>query len=87
MVSGKKNRLTRLRFNYKMPIIVVGDDKGCLTSLKLSPNLRIKTKPPKKQQFIEPHQLEVMKLEKLLALVREPTSISLEGDKESVKSD
>lgn len=55
-----------------MPILAVGDDKGTTTIIKLSPNLRIKPKPPKKQQFYEPQQLEVMKLEKLLALVREP---------------
>lgn len=74
IASRKKNGLTRLRFNRKMPIIAVGDEKGNVTVLKLSPNLRIKPKPPKKQQFYEPEELEIMKLEKLLALVREPTT-------------
>lgn len=41
------------------------------TSLKLSPNLRIKVKPPKKQQNIDQAVLELQKLEKLLSLVRE----------------
>lgn len=87
VISRKRNRLTRLRFNYKMPILVVGDDKGCVTTLKLSPNLRIKPKPPKKQQFFDPRMLEIMKLEKLLALVREPSNSAPTKDNESVKSD
>lgn len=41
------------------------------TSLKLSPNLRLKVKPPKKQQNIEQDVLQQQKLEKLLSLVRE----------------
>lgn len=27
VVSRKRNKLTRLAFNYKLPIIIVGDDK------------------------------------------------------------
>ncbi|EEB19823.1 dynein intermediate chain 1, axonemal, putative [Pediculus humanus corporis] len=69
IASRKKNGLTRLKFNFKVPIIAVGDDKGNISVLKLSPNLRIKSKPPKKQQFFEPEQLEIIKLEKLLALI------------------
>ncbi|XP_049964524.1 dynein intermediate chain 2, ciliary [Schistocerca serialis cubense] len=72
VVSAKKNKLTRLSFNYKLPVLIVGDDRGCITSLKLSPNLRKKVKPPKKGPQYEPRELEIMKLEKLLALVREP---------------
>lgn len=41
------------------------------TSLKLSPNLRLKVKPPKKQQNVDQDVLQVQKLEKLLSLVRE----------------
>jgi dynein intermediate chain 1, axonemal len=36
----KKARLTKIVFNPKHPILLVGDDRGCVTSLKLSPNLR-----------------------------------------------
>jgi dynein intermediate chain 1 len=32
--------LTKIAFNPKHPILLVGDDRGCVTSLKLSPNLR-----------------------------------------------
>lgn len=37
----KRAKLTHLAFNPIHPIIVVGDDKGCVQTLKLSPNLRI----------------------------------------------
>lgn len=36
----RKAKLTKISFNPKHPIILVGDDRGCVTSLKLSPNLR-----------------------------------------------
>jgi dynein intermediate chain 1 len=36
----RKAKLTKIAFNPKHPIILVGDDRGCVTSLKLSPNLR-----------------------------------------------
>lgn len=40
----RKARLTKVVFNPKHPLLLVGDDRGCVTSLKLSPNLR-KTAP------------------------------------------
>ncbi|XP_045470031.1 dynein intermediate chain 2, ciliary [Harmonia axyridis] len=76
VVSRRRNKLARLAFNYKLPIIIVGDDKGCVTTLKLSPNLRIMCKPPKKQQYLDQFTLQCMKLEKLLALVREPVTLT-----------
>lgn len=45
--------------------------RGQVTSLKLSPNLRLKVKPPKKQQNIDQSILQIQKLDKLLSLVRE----------------
>lgn len=39
--------------------------------MKLSPNLRLKVKPPKKLQHIEQSVLQVQKLDRLLSLVRE----------------
>lgn len=45
--------------------------RGMTTSLKLSPNLRLKVKPPKKQQNVDQDVLQLQKLEKLLSLVRE----------------
>lgn len=40
--------------------------------MKLSPNLRLKVKPTKKQMHLTHLELETMKLEKLLSFVREP---------------
>lgn len=36
----KKSKLTHVCFNQKAYIVIVGDDRGGVTSLKLSPNLR-----------------------------------------------
>jgi dynein intermediate chain 1 len=36
----KKSKLTHVCFNEKAYIVIVGDDRGGVTSLKLSPNLR-----------------------------------------------
>ena len=39
----KKAKLTKVAFNRRHPILLVGDDHGCITSVKLSPNLRKKS--------------------------------------------
>ena len=36
----KRARLTHVMFNPRDPVILVGDDRGGVNSLKLSPNLR-----------------------------------------------
>ncbi|XP_043501928.1 dynein intermediate chain 2, ciliary isoform X1 [Polistes fuscatus] len=72
IVSKRKYKLTRLAFNNKLPFIIVGDDKGTISALKLSPNLRVKVKPTKKQIDLTDTELECMKLEKLLSFIREP---------------
>ncbi|XP_068978851.1 dynein intermediate chain 2, ciliary [Bombus flavifrons] len=72
VVSRKKYKLTRLAFNNKLPFIIVGDDKGTINTLKLSPNLRLKVKPTKRQLHLTHRELEIMKLERLLSFVREP---------------
>ena len=36
----KRAKLTHVSFNQRDPIIIVGDDRGGVNSLKLSPNLR-----------------------------------------------
>ncbi|XP_039945908.1 dynein axonemal intermediate chain 1 [Hirundo rustica] len=40
VVTGKKNKTTHIQFNPVYPIIVVGDERGLIVCLKLSPNLR-----------------------------------------------
>ena len=44
VVAKKKTKLTHIEFNPIYPIIIVGDDRGYVSSLKLSPNLRKKPK-------------------------------------------
>lgn len=65
----KKAKLTKLVFNPKWPIVLVGDDKGCVTSLKLSPNLRKQVIPDKGQKETA-EELECAKLERVLDVAR-----------------
>ncbi len=37
----KRAKLTHVSFNQRDPILIVGDDRGGVNSLKLSPNLRM----------------------------------------------
>ncbi|XP_055207626.2 dynein axonemal intermediate chain 1 isoform X2 [Gorilla gorilla gorilla] len=56
-VAAKKNRLTHVQFNLIHPIIIVGDDRGHIISLKLSPNLRKMPKDNLSQRHLESHGL------------------------------
>ncbi|KAM6947947.1 dynein, axonemal, intermediate chain 1, paralog 2 [Lycodopsis pacificus] len=71
-VVAKKTKLTHIEFNPIHPIITVGDDRGSVSSLKLSPNLR--KKPMAKKGQVQPKgpEVEVPKMEELLSLLREP---------------
>lgn len=73
----KKTKLTHISFNRKHPIIVVGDDRGYVTSLKISPNLRKQPKEKKgndnmkqEEKDAQKKESEIAKLEKLLNMVR-----------------
>nr|XP_046240348.1 dynein, axonemal, intermediate chain 1, paralog 2 [Scatophagus argus] len=72
VVAKKKTKLTHIEFNPIYPIIIVGDDRGYVTSLKLSPNLRKKPKAKKGQELPKGPEVEVAKMEKLLSLLTEP---------------
>lgn len=61
--------------------------RGVITTLKLSPNLRLKEKPPKKGQHVDQTQLQIQKLDKLLSLVRELPEDTAEAEKDSDDSD
>jgi dynein intermediate chain 1 len=66
----KRAKLTHVSFNQRDPILIVGDDRGGVNSLKLSPNLRKIHEPRGEDGEILPHdpiQLQVDKMEKLLA--------------------
>ena len=76
VVPRKKAKLNHISFNAHHPIIIVGDSKGAIHCLKLSPNLRRQTKEVRTAMLNkEPKkalELEIRKLESLLAMVREP---------------
>jgi len=72
IVQKKKTKLTHIAFNPTHPILVVGDDRGNIISLKLSPNLRKKPRVKKGEKEKDPTEQEINKMEKLLASVQEP---------------
>ncbi|XP_014779549.1 dynein intermediate chain 2, ciliary isoform X1 [Octopus bimaculoides] len=49
IVQKKRTKLTHIAFNNEDPVIIVGDDRGDVTCLKLSPNLRKQPKQPDKE--------------------------------------
>ena len=72
VVQKKRTKLTHIAFNTHYPILLAGDDRGNITSLKLSPNLRKKPKVKKGQEIPEGPEAENAKLDKILALIRDP---------------
>jgi dynein intermediate chain 1 len=72
VVQKKRTKLTHIAFNQHYPILLAGDDRGNITSLKLSPNLRKKPKVKKGQEVPEGPEAENAKLDKILALIRDP---------------
>jgi dynein intermediate chain 1, axonemal len=66
----KRAKLTHVCFNQRDPIIIVGDDRGGVNSLKLSPNLRKIHAPLDEDGNVKPHdpiKLQIDKMDKLLA--------------------
>ncbi|XP_042660758.1 dynein axonemal intermediate chain 1 isoform X2 [Tyto alba] len=74
VVAKKKNKITHIQFNPVYPVVIIGDERGHVTSLKLSPNLRRMPKEKKGQEVKKGPEVEIAKLDKLLNLVREPES-------------
>ena len=72
VVQKKRTKLTHIAFNPRYPILLAGDDRGNVTSLKLSPNLRKKPKVKKGQEVPDGNEAETSKLEKILAQIRDP---------------
>lgn len=72
VVQKKRTKLTHIAFNQRYPILLAGDDRGNVTTLKLSPNLRKKPKVKKGQDVPEGPEAENAKLDKILALIRDP---------------
>ncbi|KAK7916026.1 hypothetical protein WMY93_011787 [Mugilogobius chulae] len=67
-----KKHLTHVQFNPVSPVLIVGDDRGHVSSFKLSPNLRTQPKMKKHQEQPKGPEAEVAKMERLLSLLREP---------------
>ncbi|XP_052796191.1 dynein intermediate chain 2, ciliary-like isoform X3 [Mya arenaria] len=75
VAQKKKTKLTHLEFNPVYPMVIVGDDRGTVTSCKLSPNLRKQPKEKKGVAAPDPaarEQAEIAKLDKILLMVRDP---------------
>lgn len=64
----KNAKLTRVCFNPKEPILLVGDSRGTVLSLKLSPNLRQVCKAAKNEPD-DPASLRKLEIEKLNRLI------------------
>ena len=71
----RKARLTRASFNSKDYILIVGDDRGVVHSLKLSPNLRLlrfaedETKNDESEKDLGNEDVQRMKMMRLLASI------------------
>ncbi len=68
----KRAKLTHVAFNGHDPVLLVGDDRGEVTSLKLSPNLRNLHEPKDEAGNLLPHdasRLQYNHVERLLAAV------------------
>eukprot|EP00744_Colponema_vietnamica_P002264 GILI01003588.1.p1 GENE.GILI01003588.1~~GILI01003588.1.p1 ORF type:complete len:684 (+),score=215.38 GILI01003588.1:90-2141(+) len=63
----KRSKLTHVAFNPKEPILLVGDDRGGVNCLKLSPNLRKKA-PGELPEGQSSKDYEISKMEALLSV-------------------
>jgi dynein intermediate chain 1 len=50
VVESGDGGLTALRFHPKWPVLVIGDEKGRVHAMKMSPNLRRNTKTQKEEE-------------------------------------
>lgn len=64
-MPSKKAKLTRIAFNPKQPVVLVGDEKGRVTLLKLSPNLRRSSAPVEGKTLQE---LEEAKMDRIIQI-------------------
>merc|ERR1719247_295664 len=68
----KRAKLTHVAFNNAEPIIIVGDDRGGVNTLKLSPNLRISVvRTEETPDSTTDEDLQIEKMEHLLEMVTE----------------
>jgi len=68
----KRAKLTHVAFNTEEPIIIVGDDRGGVNTLKLSPNLRITVvRTEETPAELTDQDMQIQKMESLLEMVTE----------------
>eukprot|EP00878_Enallax_costatus_P024907 GHUV01026608.1.p1 GENE.GHUV01026608.1~~GHUV01026608.1.p1 ORF type:complete len:146 (+),score=76.02 GHUV01026608.1:888-1325(+) len=72
---AKKARLTRVVFNPVYPIVLIGDSKGNVMALKLSPNLRKTSPKPDKGPKWE--DVEKQKLDKVIEVAKKSQAPAL----------
>ena len=72
VTQKKKTKLTSCQFSRKdnLPILLIGDDRGYVSTFKLSPNLRRIPKLKKGQVYKLNAEAEKEKLDKIVELVR-----------------
>ena len=84
IVARRKAKLNHICFNLTHPIIIVGDSRGHIQSLKLSPNLRLQTRDVRQallnKEVKKAGELEVKKLDAILAQVRDQHRLSSQDD-------
>ena len=82
MITRKLGVLNHIAFNRTEPVLLVGDSRGHVHTLKLSPNLRKRSK--ESQSALNNGEtkvfrdLEVKKLEQIVSQVMEPLVIDTE---------
>eukprot|EP00397_Hematodinium_sp_SG-2012_P028685 GEMP01030222.1.p1 GENE.GEMP01030222.1~~GEMP01030222.1.p1 ORF type:complete len:660 (+),score=160.44 GEMP01030222.1:34-2013(+) len=67
----KKAKLTHIAFNDSFPVLLIGDDRGGVNSMKLSPNLRLPGTAPLEQPDMGEHDIQIRNMDHLLEMVTE----------------
>ncbi len=73
----KRSKLTHICFNPNEPIIIVGDDRGGVNSLRLSPNLRISRELKDKKGKLIECDLKTLQKETMSRVLAEATQTSV----------
>ena len=75
----KKARLTKLAFNAVHPVLLAGDDRGTVTCLKLSPNLRKVPSQPAPEEETTLEAVQKQRLTRIVEQARKGESASVPG--------
>jgi dynein intermediate chain 1 len=82
VVPRRRAQLNHISFNPTHPIIIVGDSRGHIQSLKLSPNLRKESREVRQALLNKDHkragELEIKKFDDILSQVRDQHSLNID---------